>query len=150
MNIAISFLLSNPFGVVISLFIVAVLAINLPFMIFFMWQGVSLVLGDYHYGGTEFDYPYMRGTKLPMEFNPLFLPTFVVVGFFNMFNYESIKEVAFLFFGVYLVYQILRQTFLFGNALGWDWARWVVFIITVVFGVVGFVVLVLVGSSEQD
>lgn len=149
MNIAISFLLSNPFGIVISLFIIAVLAINLPFMIFFMWQGVYLVLGDYHYRGTEFDYPY-RGTKLPMEFNPLLLPTFAVVGFFNMCHYESIKKVAFLFFGVYLVYQILRQTFLFGNALGWDWARWVVFIITVIFGVVGFVALVLVGSSEQD
>ena len=123
-------LLTNPFIFPLLIFLLFVLAINLPFIIFFYTHGFFSLFN-----------PNIKQSDVinSHKFNLkhlgfLFLPTRLAVKSIQTMQINFSLRVALfvLIFSLFVIWQIFKQSYLLLNLFGWDWLAWLGFILALI------------------
>ena len=123
-------LLTNPFIFPLLIFLLFVLAINLPFIIFFYTHGFfSLFNPSIKKSDT------INSDKFNLNgLGFLFLPTRIAMkSIQSMQSNFSFQVVLFVvIFSLFVIWQIFRQSYLLLNLFGWDWLSWLGFTLALI------------------
>ena len=123
-------LLTNPFIFPLLIFLLFVLAINLPFIIFFYTHGFfslfnpNIKLSDM-INSHKFNLQYLGF---------LFLPTRLAVKSIKTMqsNFRFRVTLFVVIFGLFVIWQIFKQSYLLLNLFGWNWLAWLGFILALI------------------
>lgn len=138
-------LLTNPFIFPLLILLLFVLAINLPFIIFFYTHGFfSLFNPNMKKSDT------INSDKFNLNgLGFLFLPTRIAMKSIQSMQSNFSFQVALfvLIFSLFVIWQIFRQSYLLLNLFGWDWLSWLGFILTLI--ILFFVVIAGFNDIEE-
>lgn len=130
-------LLTNPFIFPLLIFLLFVLAINLPFIIFFYTHGFFSLFNPNIKQSDIIDSGKFNLRWLGFLFLPTRLAVKSIQATQSNFNFQFVLFVV--IFGLFVIWQILRQSYLLFSLFGWNWLAWIGFILALV--VLIFVVL---------
>lgn len=138
-------LLTNPFVFPFLIFLLLVLAINLPFIIFFYAHGFFSLFNPYIKQSDKID-----SDKFNLQYlGFLFLPTRIAVKSIEVMqdNFRFQHTLFIVIFGLFVIWQILKNGYLLFNIFGWNWLSWIGFVVALV--VLIFVIMVGIASFKQ-